>query len=384
MNNLFFVWTPFQLFVAQNIIIQEKLENNMLLLGFVENNKHFYDSYDLMIVDFLWSKIYKIDKLPSYATLGKKTLLKDILRLSKYEKKINQIIEQDKINTLYMGDINNLSCKFSTLNYSKRNINIVFFEEGISHYYSSQIATRGGSLFNKFISKAIDVFFFKPKYHFPFAKYAFYKSLSFKTMPIDARFSIVPVYHESYDRQLHISNTFSCELENYINVEHEKLKSISCGKETILFLSQPIDETNPNPNPNVTLSLLNVIRNFFSDKFFCNKLIVLKFHPRDTDENKIQIRNLLKEINLETHILSNEYAIPVELYLIRLKFNRIVTIFSSTFMYAGYIFPKIPIDFLITDYIEECKKYHIDTTNLEKTMNEVIDKIKLFCKVEIF
>jgi len=37
----------------------------------------------------------------------------------------------------------------------------------------------------------------------------------------------------------------------------------------------------------------------------------------------------------------------------QIKFNRIGAFYSSTFLYAGYIYPKVPIDFLISDYIEE-------------------------------
>jgi len=372
MNNLFFVWTPFQFFIAQNVIMQENLENNILIEGFIGNNKHFYDSYDFMKIDSLWNKIYKIDKLPTYAGLEKKTLLKDIVKLIKYDKYISNIIKENSIGTLYLGEINNHSCQFSAFRYSKQNIRIAFFEEGLANYYTLQISTRGGYLLNKAVSKALDTFFFIPQYHFKYAKYVFDKSLSFKEIPINMRLSILPVYHEQYDKQLYISNILSTKLEAYIRNEYEKMKSFSCDGETILFLSQVIDEINPN----ATKPLLNVLKNFFSNSIFREKLIVIKFHPRDTENKKIQICNLFKEINLKTYILSDEYTIPVEIYLMKLKFSRIITFFSATFMYAGYIYPKIPIDFLVSDFLEECKKYKIDNKNYEKVVSDVLDMMK--------
>jgi len=372
MNNLFYVYTPFQFFVAQNIINQERLENNILILGSLKNN-YFYDSYELMKIDKLWNKIYKIDKLPSYASLEKKTLLKDIIRLIKYDKKINGIIKENDINSLYLCDINNTSCRFSAIKYSRKKIKIIFFEEGISHYYSYQLFTRGGFFLNLILSKTLDVFFFNPIYHFFYAKYIFCKSLSFKEIPMNTRFSIVPVYHEQYDKQLFISNLNSNNLIEYINHEYQKLKLNSYNREVILFLSQAVDSVNPN----MTLLMINVIRKKFSDVSFKKNLIVIKFHPRDSNEKKSQICILFKELNLTTYILSSEYTLPVELYLMQIKFDRIITFFSSTFLYAGYIYSKIPVDFLILDFFNECKKHHINTTNLERAVYDVTEKMKI-------
>ena len=48
MGNLFIVFTPFQLFVAQQIVKQEKLNNNILIKGWVAGNKHFLEIYDVI------------------------------------------------------------------------------------------------------------------------------------------------------------------------------------------------------------------------------------------------------------------------------------------------------------------------------------------------
>ena len=56
MANLFIAFTPFQLFVAQQIVNQEELSDNILIEGYVGNNSHFYDIYDMMEMDNFWKK----------------------------------------------------------------------------------------------------------------------------------------------------------------------------------------------------------------------------------------------------------------------------------------------------------------------------------------
>ena len=56
MGNLFFVFTPLQLFVAQQIIRQEELKDCILVESFVKDNRHFLEVYDMMLIKGLWKK----------------------------------------------------------------------------------------------------------------------------------------------------------------------------------------------------------------------------------------------------------------------------------------------------------------------------------------
>ena len=50
MGNLFVVFTPLQLFVSQQIIRQEKLKNNVVILGW---SSQFSDAYEMMYIEEL-------------------------------------------------------------------------------------------------------------------------------------------------------------------------------------------------------------------------------------------------------------------------------------------------------------------------------------------
>ena len=54
MANLFFIHTPLQLMIAQMIIEQEKLKDNVMLCGYVDDNRHFLQLYDLIRIDEMW------------------------------------------------------------------------------------------------------------------------------------------------------------------------------------------------------------------------------------------------------------------------------------------------------------------------------------------
>ena len=53
--NLFFIHTPFQLLVAQNLIFKEKLNNNIALFGNTgKGAQHFYQIFDVMFIKETW------------------------------------------------------------------------------------------------------------------------------------------------------------------------------------------------------------------------------------------------------------------------------------------------------------------------------------------
>ena len=73
MGNLFVVFTPLQLFVSQQIIRQEKLKNNVVILGW---SSQFSDAYEMMYIEELWDNKSFIE---DESQISESTLLYKIL-----------------------------------------------------------------------------------------------------------------------------------------------------------------------------------------------------------------------------------------------------------------------------------------------------------------
>ena len=67
MGNLFVVFTPLQLFVSQQIIRQEKLKNNVVILGW---SSQFSDAYEMMYIEELWDNKIFIEDNNRWGSLG--------------------------------------------------------------------------------------------------------------------------------------------------------------------------------------------------------------------------------------------------------------------------------------------------------------------------
>ena len=67
MGNLFVVFTPLQLFVSQQIIRQEKLKNNVVILGW---SSQFSDAYEMMYIEELWDNKIFIEDINRWGSLG--------------------------------------------------------------------------------------------------------------------------------------------------------------------------------------------------------------------------------------------------------------------------------------------------------------------------
>lgn len=361
LNNLFFVHTPFQFFVAQQIIVQEKLENNVLLLGSVGRNAQFYQAYDLMKIESFWKATYYLDDLSGWAYIERRNLLKSIACLLKHDRFINRILRKHDIRVLYLGDLNNFSCKFAAVRFRRKGIRIVFYEEGTSHYAFQQHPQRGGYWVNVLCSLMTDICVYLPYFHFCYGKYRFLKDRTIDQLPVYRRYSIVPLYKESFDKKLVVKLLMSDALQDYIQ-EEEKSMGLKSRKEQekILFLSQPIYDASGDKE-----TVLAVLKGYFSS-YNQETLIVVKFHPREVMLVRKEILRLLEELHLNYCVLSDRNALPVEVYLQCFTFDRMVTFASSTVLYGGYIYKGFPVEVLLNRYIEECRRRNFDVSSLLK------------------
>ena len=109
MGNLFFVFTPLQLFVAQQIIRQEKLQNNVLLEGY---RSLFKDAYNMMRLDDLWRNVIPFQDLAIWNG-GRVRSWKQVKQTYSNYKRIKVILEENQIDTIYLGEVLNQACRFT-------------------------------------------------------------------------------------------------------------------------------------------------------------------------------------------------------------------------------------------------------------------------------
>lgn len=349
MANLFFIHTPLELFIAQQIIHQEKLTDNVMLYGYIGDNKHFLDIYDLIQIPSLWKAKVKMLDVGEWADISKRHLLKGMVRTYRRFQTINAILELYGIDTLYLGDMNNFSCKFGATLYKKKGVRIVFFEEGTNHYALITPLIRGGYLLSRVLAIFFDCFYYYPIYHLRFGTWCFVKALPFDKLPIDIRYSAVPLYHETFDRQLRGQQLFSDKLEQFLCQEKGNLPPIG---DYILFMSQIIYKSYGNID-----LYLQILEHYFQ-KLNHNQVIIIKFHPREQECDKKAIVRMVERCGFSYHILSDQINIPVEYYLQKITFKEIITFFSSTAMYNGYLYPKMQFTYLLHPYYNLCKEHN--------------------------
>lgn len=347
MANLFFIHTPLELLIAQQIINQEKLTDNVMLCGYVGDNKHFLDIYRLTIISSMWMERIPMPDVAGWAVIEKRHLLKTVIRTFQRYKKICSLLKIHRIDTLFLGDMNNFSCKFGAKLFKRKGYRIIFFEEGSSHYNFHIHPRKGGYLLNKLLAIFFDCFYYLPIYHFRFATYCFLKDLPFSQLPIDLRYSVIPYYHEDFDKQVYVEKLFSDELTQFLQGEVAKFSEI---ENCILFMSQNIYELVGDIG-----LYLQIVDSYFS-ALDSNSILIIKFHPREQEAEKKAVIRIVEKYHLDFHVLSAQMNIPVEYYLQYIKFKEIVTFFSSTAMYNGYLFPEMKFTFLLRPFYDLCKK----------------------------
>ena len=149
MANLFFIHTPLQLMIAQQIIRQESLQDNVMLYGYVDDNIHFLDIYDLTTIDELWNKKVAFPQVARWAIISRHHLWRDCKRTLRNFRLLGKIIKKHDVDTLYIGDMWNNSCQLSAMAFHRKGLKICFYEEGNGHYILSRNYGKSGSFAGK-------------------------------------------------------------------------------------------------------------------------------------------------------------------------------------------------------------------------------------------
>ena len=350
MANLFFIHTPLQLMIAQMIIKQEQLKDNIMLYGYVDNNSHFIEIYDLTIVDELWKARVTMPHVSRWALMSRKHLLRDGRTAYHNYKFIAKVILDYHVDSLFLGDMWNNSCQLTALIFHQKGFKICFYEEGCGHYIKPYDYGREGNLVDKVFAFFIDLLYYRPLYGVSFGYIHYWKGLTFQDLPMDVRYSVMPFYHEKFDKVLTIRPTISDKLAKYISSEVKQIGR----RGNVLLLTTPIYELGGERYEIDEDAYINTILNYLksTDKNSCTHI---KFHPREKEYIRQRIITELEEANIRYILLGSNVNIPVEYYLQCIHYEKVVVILSSTSFYHGYLFPKVEFESIFYDYYNKCK-----------------------------
>ena len=355
MANLFLVHTPFQLFVAQQIINQENCRENILVYGYMNGCYKFVEIYRLMMVPEYWSKSICIKNINNWADISHKHLLSDSIRTYKTYKQLWAIIENNNVKDIFLGDLNNYSVKFLAKLMNRKNVRVNIFEEGTNHYRSCKTNRKGCFLLNSFFALTWNCVYFIPFFRMKYGNYCFLKDDKIENSRINCRYSIIPFYKEIFDKVLKPQKIFSPALKEYIEGQISLIDN-----DSVLFLTQPVYELL-----HIDSDLyIETIRLFFHQANH-NQVVVVKFHPRESLKDKHSIENILQDEGYRYIVIGGHYNIPIEYYLQFVSFKSVICLISSTMWYNGYIFPKTLFISIIDLFKDLCAQNRIDTTPLQ-------------------
>lgn len=372
MSKLFVVATPLQLLIAQQVVVQEKFKDAILLESYIGNFSSMIKSYDVCRIDSLWSKVFDhIGAFPSWDNGGTE-LFRTAYPTWKRYKRIKRILDGNHVDSIFLADYQNQTYRFMTVLFSHQGYKVCFFEEGYSQYVTRPYTINKG-FWAKTKEVALDWLYYIPLYHVRFAYWRNNPNLPCHSLPIYRRYSILPgMLNEPYDVQLYCKPLVSQKLKDYLDKETRNIKK---GRK-ILFLSDPMSEILPQEFR--CLYFEELVRAFASlDK---NAAIYIKFHPRDKEEDKEHTLEIVSGAGLEYSVLSSEINIPVEYYLQVVRFEEVIFFNTSTFFYNGYLFPKSEFHSLLPELLKDCVKEKVPSNSINH-IESLIGKMNKLQKI---
>lgn len=348
MKGLFLVYTPFQLFIAQQIITQERMVDCVLLAGYVGNNKHFLDIYDYMLVRDLWKSKFVMPDLPSWDGLTIRNI-EDIKHSYLNYKKIKLVAEKNDVDTIFISDHQNQAMRFTAVVFNHLGYKIAFFEEGLAHYVN-RAYIMDNSWKMKFKIFLRDILYYYPIYHVLFAKWRYLANKPLdETFPVNFRYSVLPIFKGEKERIIKFKNVISENVRIYLS----NLNISSDETNRILLLTDPLEEIYSDVN-----EFLNIYLQTIKDVLleYNNSVIYIKFHPRDKEEFKEEVLRMVNSMKMKSYVLSEDINLPVEYFLQTIQFNTILFYCASTYVYNGYLFPHQNFVCLLSKLDEECFK----------------------------
>lgn len=370
MANLFIVHTPLCFFVAQNIIRQENLKDNILLIRNLEDSDGFDDGYKLLKINELWSLEYTLTDSRQWKD---KTIRTSLIYI-RNERKLMRIIKRHNVQKVFLGNVNDLRFRLAFLRFKSMGIDVAVYEEGLSHYIlqtylSNRKVVLGSILFDAFIQF--------PSIRLGYLKYSTMSITEFMSNMISVRYNILPQQNPiPEDRPLRIKKEYSKELRKKVSETIKWLEDKNPdGKKLVLYASQPLFGRGFICDPiirKVILDKLESLRTYLADK-----LVVIKYHPRETVEEQAIVQNLFKEKDIDFCVMDTPRSIPLEVYLQSISFDRLIAYNSSSVAYSGYAYEYAPVTFYVQDYKLALEREEV-LDNRENFILETVGELKYF------
>lgn len=368
-GNLFFVFTPLQLFVAQQIIRQEKLENNVLLEGY---GCLFSRTYNLMRLDELWNRRIIFEDAAKWNG-DRVRRLSDIKYAFSNYKSIKRILRENHVNAIYLGEVLNQACRFTSVVFHHQGYKIVFFEEGTSHYVDRPYY-KDNTLKHSVKTLLLDFFYYLPFYGVRFAEWNSCPNKPYDKLPMDIRFSMIPYHHKSFDKILHVEPMLSDKLKAYVcsNINPEE------GEHRVLLMTDPLRELMPN---DYLYLYFDTIKECI-DTVAPGQFLYIKFHPREILSSRKRIMEIAEKSGVRYKVLSEEVNICVEYYLQMFHFEKIYFFNAATYFYNGYAFPKMEFVKLMPFVYKKCQEAGVKNLVYMENMLKMIESEMLFTTSE--
>lgn len=365
MRNLFFVFTPLQLFVAQQIIRQEKLEDCVLVESILDDNNHFSQVFDMMRMDDLWFKKLEFKDFAKWNS-DRVRSISDIKYTYTNYKRIRRILKENEVGTIYLGEIQNQACRFTAVVFHNLGYKTVFFEEGTSHYIDRPYR-EDSSLTHKTKVLLLDTFYFIPFYGVRFAEWNCSPNKPYRDLPIDKRFSIIPFHHEQFDVRLEIKPMFTERLRQYVcsNIKPEE------SEHRVMLMTDPLRELMPKEYLYLYFDTIKeCVEGIGSSQF-----LYIKFHPRELQTSRDRILKIAEEAGVRFKVLSDEVNICVEYYLQMFHFEKIFFFNAVTYFYNGYAFPKMEFVKLMPIVYQKSKAVGLENLTYMENMLQMIESV---------
>lgn len=348
MANLFFVFTPFQLFAAQQIVHSQGFENNILIEGYVTTNKHFLEIYDFMEIEGMWKEKHIIPDIEHWDGNRIKSI-KDARTVYKKYKQIRKIAEDNHVETFFLGEIQNQTCRFTAVLFDHLGYKIAFFEDGMSHYMQRHYV-KDNTIKTKVRVFFHDLLYYLPIYHVRFAQWRYHGSKPLNNeFPKYTRYSLIPFYNEKYDVFVKTTPLASNKIKKYVK---DFIDNQTGTNNSVLLMTDPLNEVIP---PQYMHCYFDTIKDSLS-KLEKETLLYIKYHPREPETSKKTIKEIAESLCLRYKIISSEINIPVEYYLQYITFEKILFLNAATFFYNGYVFPKREFVSLLPSLRHNCIK----------------------------
>ena len=364
MANLFVVFTPLQVVIAQQIIRQEKLSNNVMLESYLGNFTHFLDIYKMVMIRELWSRIIPFEQWARWDSSGI-NLLKNAIKTKKRAQELKRVLKENNVDTIYLADFQNQTNRFTCVWLANLGYKIAFYEEGYSHYIPRPATIPPQNILHDVYEKMLDIFYYQPLFHVNFAKWRCYPNKDYHGLPISVRYSVIPnIHHETYDRLLKCEPMISPQLQSFINDEIKNTK-----EKKILLLTDPMTEVLQIQYRHLYFETISDALDKYKDE-----CIVVKFHPRECELDIEKTLNLIRSKGLDYSILGQRVNLPVELYLQDYHFDEIIFFNTSTYFYNGYLFPKTFFVKLLPALYKKCVDNNVqDLRQMELLLKNLTD-----------